>query len=597
MNPVVCMLILSCVGAAILGSAILARDPSQRGNRLLAAVLACSAYWSLCEILWNLSDDPEQVLLLIRLSSFGWIPLGPLALDLFVEVTGNARSRYSRIVPIAYVTAALGIALYIFTPLFIRDPIRVDWGWSYELGPWFPLVFLPTIFYIFGSLAMWPGLITPDISPGEKRQVIWMFFGILVPTTIASLTDVLLPSRGIHVPRLGSASILILGAIVAWSIRRHGTFLLVPGSFTHEILETLEDGVAMLQHGGRIRSCNDALAQLIGVSRASLHDCRIGEFLPEVELDPSAEIIDCETELVPNTGGGGRNIPVSVSLSPLRNDREELIGCVIAVRDLREVETLRNRLVTSDRLAAVGELAAGIAHEINNPITYVRANLVALREDWNSLCEAADGFDRSLELDRRFAEGEEILEESIEGVDRIATIVHDVGAISHAGVDRFDSVDLNELLDNAVNVATLSFSVSIERCYSDLPVIRCAPQQIKQVFLNLLINAFQAIGDLGSIRLLTAKAENGIAIRIQDDGCGIAEGDIERIFDPFFTTRPVGEGTGLGLPLCYQIVRNHNGSIEVESERGVGTTVSVYLPCDPEAAGIGLAAAGACAAG
>ncbi|MBW2399396.1 MAG: PAS domain S-box protein, partial [Deltaproteobacteria bacterium] len=526
-----------------------------------------------------------HVLLLIRLSSFGWIPLGPLALDLFVEVTGSVRSRYRRIVPFAYATAALGIGLYIFTPLFVHSPIRVAWGWSYEFGPLFALAFLPTIFYVCGSLMMWPGLIKNDISPGEKRQVLWMFFGILVPTMIASVTDVLLPSRGIHVPRLGSTSILVIGAIVAWSIRRHGRFLLVPSAFTREILETLQDGVAMLRDGGRIRSCNDALAQLIGMSQAELHDRPISEFLPHFDLDPTAEIIDCETELFPITGTGGRNIPVSVSLSPLRDDKDEVIGCVIAVRDLREVETLRSRLITSDRLAAVGELAAGIAHEINNPITFVRANLVALREDWSDLNDAADDFDRSVDLDMRFREGEEILEESIEGVDRITTIVRDVGAISHAGIGRFDSVDINELLDNAVNVATLSFSVAMERCYSDLPPIRCAPQQLKQVFLNLLINAFQAIGDFGNIHLVTATAGDGIVIRIQDDGCGIAEADIERIFDPFFTTRPVGEGTGLGLALCYQIIRNHSGSIEVESEPGVGTTVSIQLPFDPEEAG------------
>jgi two-component system NtrC family sensor kinase len=262
-----------------------------------------------------------------------------------------------------------------------------------------------------------------------------------------------------------------------------------------------------------------------------------------------------------------------------------VIGCVIAVRDLREVEALRSRLVTSDRLAAVGELAAGIAHEINNPITFVRANLVALRKDWGGLNEAAEDFDQPVDLETRFREGEEILDESIEGVDRITTIVRDVGAISHAGIGRFDSVDINELLDDAVNVATLSFSVSLERCYSDLPPIRCSPQQLKQVFLNLLINAFQAIDDFGSIRLATEAAGDGVVIRIQDDGCGIAEADIERIFDPFFTTRPVGEGTGLGLALCYQIVRNHNGSIEVESERGVGTVLSVNLPFDAEEAG------------
>jgi len=580
-NPFVAMLVIACISAATLGSAILARDPNQRSNRLLATVLGCSAYWSLCEILWNLSDDPDHVLMLVRLSSFGWIPLGPLAFDLFVEVTGNARSPYRKLLPFAYGTAALAIALYVFTPMFIHSPIRLAWGWSYEFGPLFPIAFLPTILYVCGSLVMWPSMITQDISPGEKRQILSMFFGILIPTTIATLTDVMLPYRGIHVPRLGSTSILLIGAIVAWSVRRHGDFLLVPGAFTQEILETLQDSVAMLRDDGRIRSCNDALAQLVGESREELREAPIAEFLPDLDLDPARELIDCETALVPVAGNGGRNIPVSVSSSPLRDDKDEVIGCVIAVRDLREVETLRSRLVTSDRLAAVGELAAGIAHEINNPITFVRANLVGLRRDWGNLSRATDGCERPGDLDSRLEEGEEILEESIEGVDRITAIVRDVGAISHAGVDRFESVDINGLLDNAVNVAALSFSVSIEHCYSDLPMVRCAPQQLKQVFLNLLINAFQAIGDFGSIRLSTTTADDGIVIRVGDDGCGIPESDIERIFDPFFTTRPVGEGTGLGLALCHQIVRNHGGTIEVESQPGVGTTVSVWLPLDP----------------
>jgi PAS domain S-box-containing protein len=584
-NSFVVMLIISFVSAGILGGAILSRDPSQRSNRLLATVLACSAYWSLCEILWNLSDDPDQALMLIRLSSLGWIPLGPLALDIFFEITGSARSPYRAIMPVAYGTAAIAIGLYIFTPLLVHSPMRLDWGWGYAFGPLFPLAFLPTILYVGGSLAMWPGMVTNTISAGEKRQVMLMFFGILVPTMIATVTDVLLPYRGIHVPRLGSTSILLIGAIVTWSVRRHGYFLLVPGAFTREILETLRDGVAMLRDDGRIGSCNDSLARLIGTSREELADTAIAEFLPDLEVDVASEVIDCETELVPIAGTGGRNVPVSVSLSPLRDDKDEVIGCVIAVRDLREVEALRSRLVTSDRLAAVGELAAGIAHEINNPITFVRANLVALRKDWGGLNEAAEEFERPVDLETRFREGEEILDESIEGVDRITTIVRDVGAISHAGIGRFESVDINELLDNAVNVATLSLSVSLERCYSDLPRIRCSPQQLKQVFLNLLINAFQAIGDFGNIRLVTEAAGEGIVIRIQDDGCGIAEADIERVFDPFFTTRPVGEGTGLGLALCYQIVRNHNGSIEVESEQGVGTTLSVGLPFDAEEAG------------
>jgi PAS domain S-box-containing protein len=579
MHPFIFMLVLSCIAAGVFGSTILARDPGQRANRLIAMVLGCSAYWSLCEILWNLNDDPNVVLWTIKLSSFGWIPLGPLALDLFLEVTGSARSRYRKVVPVAYSTAACAIALYIFTPWCITTPIRVSWGWSYALGPLFPLAFLPTVLYVSITLITWPRLSSKEISPRERRQVLWLFFGVLVPTSVASVTDVLLPYRGIHVPRLGSTSILAIGAVVTWSLHRYGYFLLAPGAFTQEILEALRDGVAMLRADGRIRSCNDALVRLIGASQESLRGWPICEFLPDLKLDPAGEGPDRETELISIADG---RIPVSVSSSPLRNDKDEVIGCVIAVRDLREVVTLRNRLVTSGRLAAVGELAAGIAHEINNPITFVRANLMQLSKDWNHLLAASKQLDSHVDLDSLFCEGEEMLEESVEGIDRIASIVRDVGAISHAGVGNSQLVNVNELLENAVNVATLSFSVTVERCYSDIPRVRGAPQQLKQVFLNLLLNAFQAIGDFGNIRLVTDFGYGDVEIRIEDDGCGIPEEAMERIFDPFFTTRPVGEGTGLGLALCYQIVRNHGGEISVRSRVGVGTSFRVRFPRAPE---------------
>jgi PAS domain S-box-containing protein len=579
MHPFIFMLVLSCVAAAVLGSAILARDPGQRSNRLIATILGCSAYWSLCEVLWNSSDDPNAVVWMVRLSSVGWIPLGALALDLFVEVTGKARSRYRKVIRLAYATAAFAVAFYVFTPWCIHSPIRLSWGWSYSFGPGFPVAFLPTIFYACSVLVMWPRLITKEISPGERRQVRWMFFAILVPTAVASTTDVLMPYRGIDFPRLGSTSILVVGGMVAWFVRSYGYFLLAPGAFTQEILETLRDGVALLRADGRIRSCNDALARLIGTSRELVREWPISEFLPALELNPAEEILDRETELMSAPDGA---IPVSVSTSPLRDDKDEVIGCVIAVRDLREVVTLRNRLVTSGRLAAVGELAAGIAHEINNPVTFVRANLVQLRRDWANLAAAAEKLDSQDDLDSRFREGEELLEESVEGVDRIASIVRDVGAISHAGVGNSELVDINELLETAMNVAALSFSVTVERCYGDLPRVRCAPQQLKQVFLNLMLNAFQAIGDFGNIRLVTDAVAGGVEIRVEDDGCGIPEEAMERIFDPFFTTRPVGEGTGLGLALCYQIVRSHGGEINVRSQVDVGTSFCVRMPTTPE---------------
>ena len=130
MHPFVLVPLLSCVAAAAMASAILFRDPGQRANRLVALVLVCSAHWSLCEVLWNIQDDPAWVLRLIKLSSFGWLWLGPLTLDIFTEIEGNVRSRRRKLVPLAYASAAASIVLYVATPWCLAEPARTSWGWA-----------------------------------------------------------------------------------------------------------------------------------------------------------------------------------------------------------------------------------------------------------------------------------------------------------------------------------------------------------------------------------------------------------------------------------------------------------------------------------
>ena len=567
--------LISGLTAVIMAAGILGRDPGQRANRLVALILACSAHWSLCEVLWNSSDDPDVVLWLVRLSGAGWLWLGPLALELYVELAGDSRSSLRKLIPYAYGSSAFSLALYA-TPWGVIEPVRTDFGWGYSFGPLFPIVYLPTIFFVSLVLSRWRGLFPHGVSPGERREARWLFFGIGVPMTVASTTDVLLPMLGHNVPRLGSASMVVVGAVVAWSIRRHGYFLLAPGAFTHEILETLRDGVALVAPDGRIRSTNGALRKLAERTSNELDGSRIEELISPRGGDPGepgGPNSDAELHT-----GSGRPIPVAIASSRLHNHYRDLIGEVLVVRDLREVTSLRNRLVTSGRLAAVGELAAGIAHEINNPITFVRANLAHLTQLWQTLIDEAEKTERASVLSPALEEGGELLEESIEGIDRIAAVVRDVGAISHEGLQELEQVDINELLENAVNVAALSFSVLVERCYADLPVVRCNPQQLKQVFLNLLLNALQAVGDYGQIRLATEVSDRGVIVTVEDDGCGIDEQTVGRIFDPFFTTRPAGEGTGMGLALSYQIVRNHGGEICVDSVRGVGTSVRIELP-------------------
>jgi signal transduction histidine kinase len=574
MHPVLLIHLIACVVAAMGATAIVTHDAGQRASRLIALVLACSAWWSLCEVVWNVQTDAAIVLALVRASSLGWLWLGPLALDFFAEVDGDARSWLRRIVPVAYAASAAAIVVYVATPWGVSGAFPTSWGWSFEFGPAFPLLYGVTVVSIGLVLASWPRLYTGR-TVREKRQARMLLLAIMLPLGLASATDVVLPYLGFHVPRVGSASLLIVGCAVAWSVRRNGYFLMAPGAFAKEIVESLEDGVALLHPDGRIRSCNPGLADLAGAETPDLIDRPIGALLPGIPNPPVTDLDDHLLQLEPVDGDP---LPVSVSSTIVRDVDGAVVGQVLAVHDLREVTALRNRLVTSGRLAAVGELAAGIAQEIANPIAFVRANLVRLREHWNLLTEALARMPRAAGREALVLEGGELIDESVEGIDRVTAIVRDVGAFSHGGRGRTEPAEVNDLLENALGVAVLSFSVVVERCYGDVPPVRCDVDQIKQVFLNLLLNAFQAVGDYGNIRLLTQRSGPWVTIRIEDDGPGIPDSQVDRIFDPFFTTRPAGQGTGMGLAQCHRIVRDHGGSIHVESEAGGGATFEVRLP-------------------
>jgi two-component system NtrC family sensor kinase len=173
-----------------------------------------------------------------------------------------------------------------------------------------------------------------------------------------------------------------------------------------------------------------------------------------------------------------------------------------------------------------------------------------------------------------------MIDESMEGIDRAVGIVRDVREFSHAGGRERERADLNELLDRVVRVATpeLGVGVTIERSYGDLPLVLCSKQQIKQVFLNLIVNAIHAVGETGSIRLTTRADDHEVGVWIDDDGCGIPREIEDRIFDPFFTTKEVGQGTGLGLSISYEIIRSDGGEIVVERKDGPGARLCVRLP-------------------
>ncbi len=266
-------------------------------------------------------------------------------------------------------------------------------------------------------------------------------------------------------------------------------------------------------------------------------------------------------------------------------------------RDLKDTQT---QLVQSEKMASLGQLVAGVAHELNNPISYVYANmrelenynrgvqhlLNVLRENLASgnlqenVAEVVRNLKKNYDLDFIMEDIDSLITESIEGSQRVKKVVQNLRNFSRLDEAEFKEVDIHEGIESTLLLLNneLKNRVEIHRNYGKLPPVYCNPGNINQVFMNLLLNASQAIETRGNIWITTQQLDDRIKIEIRDDGKGIPQKALNKIFDPFFTTKPVGKGTGLGLSISYKIIENHGGQISVKSEEGKGTTFTIILP-------------------
>ena len=285
-------------------------------------------------------------------------------------------------------------------------------------------------------------------------------------------------------------------------------------------------------------------------------------------------------------------------------DQNACLEAAVAKR-LKEVQQVQIQLLQSEMMAAIGQLAAGIAHEINNPVGFVTSNLGTLDNYKQDILEILDAYEaletactsdatallkiRALkqQKDIGFLRTDlgQLIKESRNGMARVSKIVSDLKDFAHAENKEWLWADLNSGLDSTLNIVwnEIKYHCTLNKAYGDIPKVYCMASQINQVFLNLLVNAAQAIPEKGEITVRTGQAGEEVFISIADTGSGIPAENLARIFEPFFTTKPVGKGTGLGLAISFDIVQKHRGRIEVESTVGEGTTFTVWLPVNPPA--------------
>ena len=354
----------------------------------------------------------------------------------------------------------------------------------------------------------------------------------------------------------------------------------------------------------------------------------VPEYFQDTSTDRHGDIRHREIKCLPIKSESGKIFQVVIVTKDVTGDRrksEEIKALnkkletavnQIQAKNKRLEHTLKRlretqaQMLQSDKMSSIGQLAAGVAHEINNPTGFVSSNLKTLSNYQNDIIGLIKQY-RKLTADLKDAIAREAVPSSIteqmaqimrieaevdinfvlddipdlikdckEGTERIKKIVLDLKDFAHPGEDRAQSADINKGIESTLNVVwnELKYKATVTKGYGDIPPVKCYSHQLNQVFMNLFVNATQAIEDKGEISIST-RADNGhVEIKISDTGVGIPSENISKIFDPFFTTKEVGKGTGLGLNVAYNIIQKHKGTIEVESEVGKGTTFIIRLP-------------------
>ncbi|WP_419811193.1 sensor histidine kinase [Bacterioplanoides sp.] len=267
-----------------------------------------------------------------------------------------------------------------------------------------------------------------------------------------------------------------------------------------------------------------------------------------------------------------------------------------------DMKQQQERLIVSEKMASLGILSAGVAHEINNPIGFVSANLNAIGEAFQAFRQFVEQLENDMASDVTIPSArirdaisqhdlryllddfDALSDETREGLNRVKQIVADLKAFVHEGDVKKQPLDINECVRGAINILNnqLKYHARLEVSYGELPTIQGYGGKLNQVFTNLIANASQAVSDNGVIEIRTYCDEQQLCIDVRDNGCGMSDEVCKQLFTPFFTTKPVGQGTGLGLSISLGVIEEHGGTIRVDSQPGQGSCFTVVLPIHPE---------------
>ena len=373
-------------------------------------------------------------------------------------------------------------------------------------------------------------------------------------------------------------------------------------AFNERVLDTISDPLVVVDLEGRAVSCNRQYTKVFGPPRVDPDGG--GDVRDSLGLDDSARTTlnaaltgtaKGETHRLETWLLGDRRF--DAKLTPFFDGEHR--RALLFLHDVTARLQMERRLAGAEKMASLGVLAAGVAHEINNPLGFIKSNTRNAREYFEDILDLLSAYERAavrvtdpsifdsvrkqaaqIDLDGIRDDFANLLRENVEGIERCERIVLSLKGFAHPDTEKPHRRDMRQLVENSITLTRGKWRYNLElvREFDEVSPIWCLPNQLEQVFMNLIVNAAQAAGEWGRLVISVRAAGAGISVEFKDSGAGIPAELRERIFEPFFTTKEIGEGTGLGLAIAYNIIENHGGRITLDSEIGIGTHFRIWLP-------------------
>ena len=587
MDPVLALSVATASAAGALSLQVGLRRQKSELHWVLLALLAALVLWSVGIGARALVSEPGARRALLRVLFLGAFSTPGLWLLLAARHSPLWRRRGTRAIELAVMLPSLLAYLALLTNDVhhgiireLRSDATGPHGWA---GPLFWAFLAWAYVCALGGAAFLLHSARQAWRAGHPGHAAAMATVAALPVIATAATSLGPVSRDYPV---APAGILVAVLLMAATSLRYRLLVSVPIAHP-EVIEQLRDGVLVADRRGGILDHNPAAAALLGCSGDALHRATLASVLTEVAAAEERASLQQRLEHLEGSPGAerialrtsdGRRLEVRVA-SIRTGAGEPAAGLLAVLRDRTEELRYAEIVQRTQKLETVGTLAAGIAHEVNNPLAYVRANLGQLAAMGERVLEARDEGPSKLAED--LLDLREMAEEALEGIDRIERIVADMRRLSAAPGEGFVSIDVNDLVHHAVRLTRLRCGRSVRlecRLGESLPRIDGSPQLLAQALLNLLVNACQAVEDATEphVCIETAAEGEGALIRVRDRGHGIPEAERPHVFEPFFTTRE--DRTGLGLSIARDIVADHAGCVELEGRPDGWTTFAVRLP-------------------